>query len=204
MAVLAAAGGRCPGFERPAGVVLAVGSLERDRVVAEGIGGKGEHDWFLALFGKSGLAGKGAAAERRPLPELFGVGGAVAQRQERAVEGVGFEVEQAGLVEEAAGLDQLAGAGFALVGFEFGFLLGEPGFLLFMGAQALGQETGHRVPLLCSDQRMAFSDRWHARLLVNCRFAQCRRSDRLRMPRTAIIFGPHWHSRRRRLMVSAA
>jgi hypothetical protein len=41
----------------------------------------------------------------------------------------------------------LAGAGFALVGFEFGFLLGEPGFLLFVGAQALGQRTGHRVPL---------------------------------------------------------
>jgi hypothetical protein len=41
----------------------------------------------------------------------------------------------------------LAGAGFALVGFELGFLLGEPGFLLFVGAQALGQRTGHRVPL---------------------------------------------------------
>ena len=72
-------------------------------------------------------------------PDLLGVAGAVAQRQQSAVEGVGFELEQAGLVDEAAGLDQLAGAGFALVGFELGFLLGEPGFLLLVGAQALGQ-----------------------------------------------------------------
>ena len=72
-------------------------------------------------------------------PDLLGIAGAVAQRQQRAVEGVGFELEEAGLVDEAAGLDQVAGAGFALVGFELGLLLGEPGFLLFVGVQALGQ-----------------------------------------------------------------
>ena len=114
--------------------------LPRSAVVASRprSSGKGEHDRFLAFEGLPGLAGKGAAAEGRPLPDLLGVAGAVAQRQERAIEGVGVEYEEAGFGDEAAGLDQLAGAGFALVGFELGFLLGEPGFLLFVGAQALG------------------------------------------------------------------
>ena len=115
------------------------GAAQRGRRVAAEGGGKGEHDRFLALFGKPRLAGKGAPAEGRPLPELLGIAGAVAQRQQRAVEGIGLELEETGLVEEPAGLDQLSGAGFALVGFELGFLLGEPGFLLFVRAQALGQ-----------------------------------------------------------------
>ena len=93
------------------------------RVAAES-SGEGEPDRFLAFLGKTGLAGKGAAAERCPLPDLLRVGGAVAQRQEGAVEDVGVEREQADFVDEAAGVDQLAGAGFALVGFELGFLLG--------------------------------------------------------------------------------
>jgi hypothetical protein len=118
------------------------------RITVEG-GGKSEHDCFLTLFGQSGLAGKGASSQRRPLAELLRIAGAIAQRQQGAVEGVGFELEEAGLVDKAAGLDQLAGAGFALVGFELGFLLGEPGFLLFVGAQALGPENGPSGPPFC-------------------------------------------------------
>ena len=90
-----------------------------------------------------GLAGEGAAAERGPFADLVRVAGAVAQREQRAVQRVGIEIEQAGLVDQAAGFDQLAGAGSAFGGFEFGFLFGEAGFLLFVRAQALGQRADH-------------------------------------------------------------
>jgi hypothetical protein len=115
--------------------------MPRSAVVASRSRAAGKASTIASLpsLGKAGLTGKGAPAEGSPLPDLLRIGSTIAQRQQRAVEGVGFELEEASLVDEAAGLDQLAGTGFALVGFELGFLLGEPGFLLFMGAQALGQ-----------------------------------------------------------------
>jgi hypothetical protein len=82
------------------------------------------------------------------LPDLLGIAGAIAQRQEGAIESVGLEVEEAGLVDEPAGLDQVAGTGFALVGFELGFLLGEPGFLLFVGARCSTRERAMGSPLV--------------------------------------------------------
>ena len=117
----------------------------RCRVAAEG-GGKSEHDRFLALFGEPRLPGKGAPSQRRPLANLLGIAGRLAQRQQGAVKGVGLELEEPGLVDEAAGLDQVPGAGFALVGFELGFLLGEPGFLLFVRAQRSASERAIGSP----------------------------------------------------------
>jgi len=71
----------------------------------------------------------------------------MAQRQQRTVKRVRFEIEQAGLIHRAAGPDGLAGTGFAFGGFEFGLLPGEAGFLLFVRAQALGQGADHvQVP----------------------------------------------------------
>ena len=80
------------------------------RVAAES-SGEGEPDRFLVFLGKTGLAGKGVAAERCPLPDLLRVGGAVAQRQEGAVEDVGVEREQADFVDEAARRGSVGGCG---------------------------------------------------------------------------------------------
>ena len=88
--------------------------------------------------------GEGTAAERGPFADLILVVGAVAQREQRAVQRVGVEIEQAGLVDQAAGLDQPARARAAFGVLEFGFLFGEAGFLLLMRTHALGERTDHR------------------------------------------------------------
>ena len=93
------------------------------------------------------FAGEGPAAERGPLLDLLLVAGTVAQRQQRAIEGVGIEIEQAGFLDQAAGFDQAASARLAPGILELGFLFGKPGFLLFMSTKALSKRTGHAVPI---------------------------------------------------------
>jgi hypothetical protein len=105
--------------------------------------GKGEDQRLLAFVLETGLAGKRAAAERRPLAHLLRIAGAGGQRQQSAIEGIWVEREEPGLVDEAARLNQFAGARLARLGFEFGFGLGEAGLLLFVGAQAIGERAGH-------------------------------------------------------------
>jgi hypothetical protein len=99
-------------------------------------GREGQYDRFLALVLQPRLAGEGAPAEGGPFVDLVLVAGAVAQRQQRAIESVRLELEEAGLFDQPAGLDQAACAGLTLVVFELGFLLGEPGLLLLVRAQA--------------------------------------------------------------------
>jgi hypothetical protein len=53
--------------------------------------------------------------------DLLGVRRAVAQRQQRAVEGGTVEIEQTDLLDQAAGLDQLTDAGLASRVLELGF-----------------------------------------------------------------------------------
>jgi hypothetical protein len=66
--------------------------------------------------------------------------------QQRAIERVAVEIEQADFVDQATGFDQPACACLAAGVLEFGLLLSEPGFLLFMRAQTLGQRTGMVFP----------------------------------------------------------
>ena len=100
---------------------------------------EGQHDRFLAFVAGAGFAGEGTSAQGGPLADLIFVGGAVAQRQQRAIERVGLQIEQPGLLDQTARLDQAAGADLAPGVLEFGFLVGEPGLLLFVRAQALSQ-----------------------------------------------------------------
>ena len=106
-----------------------------------------QHDWFLAFVAGAGFAGEGPAAEGGPLFYLLGVARPVAQRQQRAIKGVGIEIEQAGFLDQTAGFDQTAGAGLAPGVLELGFLFGKPGFLLFMSTKALSKRTGHPSPI---------------------------------------------------------
>jgi hypothetical protein len=62
-----------------------------------------EHDGFLAFVAQPGFMREGAPTERGPLLALVPVAGAIAQREQRAVEFVGIEIEQAGLVDQTAG-----------------------------------------------------------------------------------------------------
>ncbi len=103
---------------------------------------EGQHDRFdrfLAFVAGAGLAGEGSASQGGPLLDLTGVGGAVAQGEQGAVEGIGIEIEQAGLFDQCAGLDESACAGLASRVLELGFLFGQPGFLLFERTKALRQ-----------------------------------------------------------------
>jgi len=119
----------------------------RSVVVMSFSSGEGEHDGFLAFIAQPGLAGEGTTAERGPLGDLLLVVGTVTQRQQRAIECVTVEIEQADFVDQATGFDQPSCACLAPGVLEFGLLLSEPGFLLFMRAQTLGQRTGHGIPL---------------------------------------------------------
>jgi hypothetical protein len=93
---------------------------------------EGEHDGFLALIAQLGFTGEGATAESSPFRELIFVVGAVPQRQQRAVEGVRFQIKQSDFLDQAAGFDKLPRARFAAGILELGLLFGEPCFLLFV------------------------------------------------------------------------
>ncbi len=128
------------------------GGAERDGDCQGKGGGKGEHDRLASFAAGAGLAGEGAAPESGPLLHLLLAAGRLAEGEQRAIEGVGVEVEEAGLFDQAAGLDHAAGAGLALGDLELGFLLGELGFLLFVRLKALSERTCHGLfPRLSSD-----------------------------------------------------
>src|SRR5271163_664185 len=106
MAMLAAARGRGPWFERPAGVVRPVGGLERDRVVAEGVADVvrgiviGGPKILLAGVGQKTLPARIDGFELREVldaePEL----GAVAAHQGQAVDETVETAELAEFVEK--------------------------------------------------------------------------------------------------------
>ena len=65
----------------------------RGRLLGERVR-EGQHDRldrFLAFVAGAGLAGEGAASQGGPLLDLTGVGGAIAQGEQGAVEGIGIE-----------------------------------------------------------------------------------------------------------------
>ena len=70
---------------------------------------------------------------------LLGVARRIAERQQRAIKGVGIEIEEAGFLDQTAGFNQAAGARLAAGVLELGFLFGKPGFLLFMSTKALSK-----------------------------------------------------------------
>ena len=127
--------------------VAEAGGAERGGGVLAERGGEGQQHGFLAFVAEAGLAGEGAAAQGGPLVDLLVIVGAVAQREQGAIEGVAVEFEQAGLFDQGAGLDQAAGARLAFVELDLGFCLGQAGLLLFMRAQALCKRTSHPSPL---------------------------------------------------------
>ena len=74
---------------------------------------------------------------------LVGIIGAVAQRQQRAVEGIAVEFEQSGLLGQGTCFDQTAGALSAFVELEPGLGFGQAGLGLFMRAETFCQCAGH-------------------------------------------------------------
>jgi hypothetical protein len=122
---------------------------------AQGVGGlfgqgrrERDDDRLLAFVAQARLMSEGAPTERGPVVHPVLVVGAVAQRQQGAVEGVGLEIEQAGFVDQATGFDQSADAGAAFDALELCFLFGEPGFLLLMRTHALSaRERTIRPPM---------------------------------------------------------
>jgi hypothetical protein len=69
------------------------GAQQHGRVPGDGCR-EGQHDRFLALVLQPRLAGKGAPAEGGPLADLILLLGAVAQREQRTIEGVRLELDQ--------------------------------------------------------------------------------------------------------------
>ena len=80
---------------------------------------------------------------------MLGVARPVAERQQRAVKGVGIEIEQADLLDQATRFDQAAGAGFAFGGPEWASCSASGAFCCSCARRRSASERAIRVLPLC-------------------------------------------------------
>jgi hypothetical protein len=132
--------------------------------------GEGEHDGFLAFVAQTGLAGEGTTAERAPLGDLLLVVGTVTQRQQRAIERVAVEIEQADFVDQATGFYQPSRACLASGVLEFGLLLGEPAFCCSCARKRSASERAMVFPY---SEKMQHRDDYAAQRLFPGVYSVC-------------------------------